>query len=144
MLVIGLCGMPSSGKSTVGVMLAQNYNANYYSLSQVLGEILDLLAIERDRESFTKLAMALIGAFGQGVVSRKIVKEVQTLRCEGPPEGQATFWKEQDSILIVVIEAVPLLRTAFPDFKLVAVQATFKERYERAKAAGKIPPHWTP
>ena len=123
-LIIGLVGQAGCGKGTMAEMLQKEYGAGYFRFSAVLGTILDRLALEKSRENFTSLSETLRKTFGEDVLSYAIAKGA----LDAP----------EDIVMIDGIRRVEDIvgLEPLPFFKLVAIDADPKLRYERMKARG--------
>lgn len=122
--IIGLVGQSGCGKGTVADILVNQYGASYSRFSAVLGDILTRLHIDRSRDNFTSLSIALRNAFGEDVLSYAIEKdailsESQIVVIDG-------IRRPED---IVALEPLPL-------FKLVAIDVPAEVRFERMKKRG--------
>lgn len=118
-IIIGLVGEIAAGKDTVADYLAKHYNAKTISFSQPLRDILDRLYLPQTRENMANCGIALLGAFGQDLLSKTIAEEVRHSKAE-----------------IVVLPNVRLesdliCLTEEPGFVLVAVSADQKIRFDR-------------
>lgn len=123
-ITIGLAGEPGAGKDTVKEYLADRYGAKTFGFSLVLKDILDRLSLECSRSNFAGLAEALRGIFGENILSRSLVSDV-----------------EGSSVPMTVIDGIRKpgefeeLRK-LPNFHLIFVETDLKVRYERIKKRG--------
>lgn len=123
-LLLGLVGLQGCGKGTLADLLTQQYGAGYFRFSAIISDILTRLAIEKNRDNFTKASVALRQAFGEDVFSYAL--ETAAL--------QAT----QDIVVIDGIrrpEDVVALEP-LPHFHLISIDADAPLRFERMKARG--------
>lgn len=123
-VIIGLVGQAGCGKGTMADLLQQTYGAGYFRFSAILSSILERLALEKTRERFTALSETLRKTFGEDVLSYAIANDA----LNAPQE-------------IVVIDGIRRVEDIvglepLPLFKLVAIDADPKLRYERMKARG--------
>lgn len=123
-IIIGLVGLPGCGKGTVADILKNAYGADYSRFSAILLDILKRLSLATDREHFTALSESLRKTFGEDVMSYAVERDA------------ATSTKD-----IVVIDGIRrpediVALEPLPIFKLVAVDADAKLRYERMKKRG--------
>ncbi len=123
-LIIGLVGLPGCGKGTVADILKKEYGADYSRFSAILLDILKRLSLETDREHFTALSESLRKTFGEDVMSYAVERDAATSTQEVVViDG---IRRPED---IVALEPLPI-------FKLIAVDADAKLRYERMKKRG--------
>ncbi len=123
-LIIGLVGQAGCGKGTMADLLQQEYSAGYFRFSAMIGSILDRLALEKTREKFTSMSEMLRKTFGEDVFSYAIAKDALNA-----PQEVVIIDGIRRMEDIVALEPLPL-------FKLVAIDADPKLRYERMKARG--------
>lgn len=123
-LIIGLIGLPGSGKGTVADLLQKEYGANYTRFSGVLSDLLDRLSIEKSRDNMIRLSEALRQTFGDDALSYAV--EQDALRAKGQIIVLDGIRRPGD---IVGLEMLP-------QFHLVSVEAAPELRYERMKARG--------
>lgn len=123
-ITIGLVGEPGAGKDTVKDYLAEQYGAETLGFSLVLRDILDRLALVPSRANFAGLAEALRTAFGEAILTKVLVSDVEKL-----------------TESIIVIDGIRKrgeleeLRT-LPDFHMVFVETDLRVRYERIRHRG--------
>jgi len=123
-LILGLVGQAGCGKGTVVDILREKYGADYTRFSSIMGDILMRLHLEKTRSNFIKLSETLRHTFGEDVFSYALEGEV------------VTSLKD-----VVVIDGIRRLDDIvalepLPNFKLVAIDAPAKLRYERMKKRG--------
>jgi dephospho-CoA kinase len=123
-LIIGLVGRQGAGKGTTAKFISERYGAVLIKYSDILRAILDILAIDVTRENLVKLSETLRGSFGEDVFAFAVDKQV---RKSGAP-------------LVVVdgirrVEDVAALES-LPHFRLVAVTASARQRFDRMKQRG--------
>ncbi|MDP3793990.1 MAG: AAA family ATPase [Candidatus Uhrbacteria bacterium] len=123
-LIIGLVGQAGCGKGTVADILREQYGADYTRFSAILGDVLLRIHLEKTRENLIKLSEALRHTFGEDVLSYALEGDVVT----SPKD-------------IIVIDGIRRLEDIvalepLPNFKLVAIDAPPKVRYERMKKRG--------
>ena len=123
-LIIGLVGQAGCGKGTMADFLQAEYGAGYFRFSAMIGDILNRLAIEKTRENFTAMSNTLRQAFGEDVFSYAIERDALNA-----PQTITVIDGIRRVEDIVALEPLPL-------FKLVAIDADPKLRYERMKARG--------
>lgn len=123
-LIIGLVGQAGCGKGTMADLLQTEYGAGYFRFSAILSGILDRLALEKTREHFTALSETLRKTFGEDVLSYAIANEALHA-----PQDVVILDGIRRVEDIVGLEPLPL-------FKLVAIDADPKLRYERMKNRG--------
>jgi dephospho-CoA kinase len=123
-LIIGLVGLQGCGKGTAAELLQKEYGAAYYRFSAILGDILTRLSLEKTRDNFAMLSGKLREAFGEDSLSYAVEKQAAT--------------DEHD---VVIIDGIRRLEDIvalepLPQFKLVAITADAKLRFERMKGRG--------
>ena len=123
-LIFGLVGLQGCGKGTLADTLIQDHHAGYFRFSAILSDILKRLAIETNRDNFTKASVALRSAFGEDVFSYAV-------------ETAALQAKED----IVVIDGIRrpediVALEPLPHFHLISIEADAKLRFERMKQRG--------
>lgn len=123
-LLLGLVGLQGCGKGTLADLLTQHYGAGYFRFSAVISDILNRLAIEKNRDNFTKASIALRQAFGEDVFSYAV-------------ETAALQAKED----IVVIDGIRrpediVALEPLPHFHLISIDVEAQIRFERMKLRG--------
>ena len=77
---IGLVAPKGAGKGTFIGMLEElliDHTIERVSSGELLGELLDLMGIEKTRENLQKLPAALVDPFGEGIVSNMVAKKLE-------------------------------------------------------------------
>jgi dephospho-CoA kinase len=126
-IVIGIIGMPASGKGTAADYLEKTYGAPKLRFSDALSKILDRLGIEKTRDRQITLSEVLRETCGEDILSRAIQIGVNTspsplVVVDGVRrEGDITTLKE------------------VADFHLLGVDAEAQTRYERSKKRAEKP-----
>lgn len=122
-IVIGLVGEIGGGKETFTKLLKEKYKDGVAMVrfSDILGDTLNLWGLERSRENYQKLSVAMRNTFGDGTLTNAVYHRVQNLNSE-----------------IVILDGVRWLSDAdlvrkFPSNILVYVTADAKIRYQRTK-----------
>ena len=123
-LILGLVGQAGCGKGTAADYLRERYGAGYVRFSGILGDILERLSVEKTRDNFIKLSESLRESFGDDVFSLAV-------------ERAAMSAKED----IVVVDGIRRLQDIvalepLPQFKLVAIDVSAEQRFERMKKRG--------
>jgi len=118
-IILGFTGLPASGKGTVAKYFKEKYQAETFRFSTMLRDVLDRLYLEHSRENMSGISRVLREFFGQDLMAKVMAKDV-----ENSPAG-----------LIIVdgirrMEDVKYLR-ALSGFKLVAIEADMRIRYQR-------------
>jgi dephospho-CoA kinase len=122
--IIGLVGTPGSGKSAVTDYIIQNYGGEHFRFSDYLAHVLQKMNLQKTRENMIKLSVILRKEFGEDLFSHAVACDA--VRSEAP---------------LVLVDGIrrPGDLTAFrplPEFKLIAVNADPKIRFERMKHRG--------
>lgn len=123
-LIIGLVGQAGCGKGTAADLLRKEYGAGYIRFSGILGQILDILGIEKSRDSLIKVSNGLRGEFGEDILSYAVER--------------AALNASED---IVVVDGIRRLEDIvalepLPHFKLISIEVGEKLRFERMKKRG--------
>ncbi|MFA5129684.1 MAG: AAA family ATPase [Patescibacteria group bacterium] len=120
-IVLGIIGMPASGKGTVAAYLEKKHGAAKLRFSDALSIILDRLKVEKTRDHQIILSEVLRETCGEDVLSRAI---------------QIGIGKSEANLIVVDgvrregdIETLK----AVSNFHLIGVDADPKARYERSK-----------
>ncbi len=121
-MIIGLSGMPASGKDTVAEYL-QNKGFDHISLSAVLRDILRERDLEINLENLTKVGNSLGKEFGQGYLIERA-------------REKADFSKDLIVSSIRQPGEITELRKQ-KDFKMIFVDADARTRFERLKLRGR-------
>lgn len=126
-IILGFTGLPACGKGTIAQYFKEKYQAETFRFSTMLRDVLDRLYLEHSRENMSGISTVLREFFGQDLMAKVMAKDVENSQAE----------------LIIVdgirrMDDVKYLR-ALPNFKLVAIVADMKIRYERLKKRGENP-----
>lgn len=122
--IIGLVGTPGAGKSAVTDYIIQTYGGSQFRFSDYLSHVLQKMNITKSRENMIKLSVILRKEFGEDLFSHAVASDA--LRSE-------------DELVLVDGIRRPEDLAAFrplPNFKLIAVNADAKIRYDRIKHRG--------
>lgn len=123
-IILGLVGQAGCGKGTMADLLVKEYGAAYFRFSNILGDVLKRLSLEKTRDNLIKISGALRQTFGEDILS---------------------YVLEKDAILapeeVIVVDGIRRAEdiTAMepsPYFKLIAIDANPKLRFERMKKRG--------
>jgi dephospho-CoA kinase len=123
-LILGLTGQAGCGKGTIAEFLEEEYGAIHLRFSAILDDLLQTLGLENDRPTLTQLSETIRKGFGESVLSHAIAKQALT----------------SSKKLVVIdgfrrVEDLTSLET-LPEFKLLALDAPARVRYERVKNRG--------
>jgi len=118
-LIIGLVGPLASGKGVVKKYLEDRHGAISYKFSDILRDILNRLNLPASRENLQNLSTNLRSIFGNDILARAMAHDTK---------------KDNQNLVIIdgvrrLADVLPLIND--PDFKLVAITADSKLRYER-------------
>jgi len=124
---IGIVGMPLSGKDTCTEYLVENFDYSEIKMSAVVAEELKKrLGREPTRKDLQEMGLILRAEGGRGAVAKKII-EAWVPRVD-PSKHRYIFNG------IRSLEEVECFRKEYgEDFCLIAICASFKIRYNRAK-----------
>jgi dephospho-CoA kinase len=119
--LIGLVGTAASGKSYASEYILKMYGGEHIKFSDSLAHVLDKLKLEKSRNNMTKLSVILRKEFGEDVMSHAVAADA--------------FTSEESIALVDGIRRVDDLAAfrALPNFKLIAINADPKIRFERQK-----------
>ena len=122
--IIGLVGTPGAGKSFVSDYILENYGGEHVKFSDFLSHVLKKMALEKSRENMIKLSVTLRNEFGDELLSHAVASEAVR--------------SEKDIVLVDGIRRIGDLAafSPLPAFKLIAINADPKIRYERMKGRG--------
>lgn len=126
-VAIGLVGEQAAGKGTIASYLERAYGAKKLRFSTALTDILSRMHLPGTRENSSKLAECLRQAFGPSVLTDIVVEDAA----------------RSDADLVAIDglrkpgDLERLAKT--PGFRLVAVEAPMRTRYERARTRGEKP-----
>lgn len=123
-IILAFTGRIGSGKGTACKYFIERYGAVEVRFSHPLRDILDRVYLEKNRENLQDVSTVLRQRFGNDLLARTIAKDVEKL----------------DASLIVVdgvrrVEDVQFLR-AMPGFRLIAISADERIRFERIRGRG--------
>jgi dephospho-CoA kinase len=118
-IILGLAGEIASGKGTVVRYLVQKHNASTHRFSDIMRSVLDRLHIEHTRDSMQKTSLMLRTNFGENIFAKVMAIDIK-----------------EDKNEIIVIDGVRRIADIEflkqnPAFKLVFVETSLENRYER-------------
>jgi len=118
--IIGLVGLIASGKGEAKNYLIKKYGAVEFRFSSILREALDVLGIEQTRDNIISLSTWSRENFGNDLLAKAMAKHV----------------KQSDNDLIVIdgirrMDDILYLKD-LEGFKMIAIEANPKLRYERS------------
>jgi dephospho-CoA kinase len=123
-IILGLAGEIASGKGTVAKHIKEKYSGNSHRFSNMLRDILDRLYIEETRESMSTLSTTLRQNFGEDIMAKVMFYDVKN-----------------DESQTVAIDGVRRLADIkylkeLPEFKLVYIDTSMENRFERIHKRG--------
>lgn len=123
-IILGLAGEIASGKGTVAKYISTKYGAKTWRFSTMLRDVMDRLSIEQTRPNVQLLSRILRENFGEDLFAVVMSRDVKS-----------------DSSEVIIIDGVRRLADikylkAFPEFKLVYLEADIRKRYERIVKRG--------
>ena len=126
-IILGFTGLIACGKGTATQYLKEHYKAETFRFSTMLRDVLTRLYLEHSRENMSGISTGLRNIFGQDLMAKVMAEDVANSQAD----------------LIVVdgirrMDDIKYLR-ALPGFKLVAIEADMKTRYERLLQRGENP-----
>jgi dephospho-CoA kinase len=126
-IVIGIIGMPASGKGTIAEYIEKTYGAPKLRFSDALSTILDRLDVEKTRDHQIKLSEVLRETCGEDILSRAIQIGIfnapsNFIIVDGVRrEGDITTLKEVSTFHLLGVDAEP--QTRYERSKLRAEKA---------------------
>jgi dephospho-CoA kinase len=123
-LIIGLVGQAGCGKGTATDLLRNEYGAGYIRFSGLLGDIVDILGVERSRDNLIKVSTGLREQLGEDILSYAVEKYALNAK--------------EDIIVVDGIRRIDDIAALepLPQFKLLAIDAPAELRFERMKKRG--------
>jgi len=123
-IILGFTGLPACGKGTAAKYYNEKYGSPTFRFSTSMRDLLDRLYLPQSRENMSTISRITREAFGQDLYAKVMAGDV----------GKA----DHD---IVVVEGIRRMDDVkelkkLPNFKLVAIEADMKIRYERLKVRG--------
>jgi dephospho-CoA kinase len=118
-IILGLVGEMAAGKTTITEYIKEKHGGVSFRFSDMLGDILSRMHIDKTREHYQTLSTTLRKHFGDDIMSKVIMLDVKEsssplIITEGVRRpSDITYLKELDG------------------FHLVAIQADERTRYER-------------
>ncbi|MFH1078601.1 MAG: AAA family ATPase [Patescibacteria group bacterium] len=123
-LIIGLVGRQGSGKGTTAKILMERYGATTVRYSDLLREMLDILAIDVTRENLVKLSETLRATFGEDTFAFAVDARIRRI---GTPLVVVDGIRRVDDIAAL---------ESLPHFRLIEVTASARQRFDRMKLRG--------
>ncbi|MCB9802830.1 AAA family ATPase [Candidatus Nomurabacteria bacterium] len=125
--ILGFTGLISCGKGTAASYLKEKYQAETFRFSTMLRDVLDRLYLEHTRENMSGISTVLREFFGQDLMAEVMAKDVENSQAE-----------------LVVVEGIRRMEDIeylkkLPNFKLVSIEATMENRYQRLLERGENP-----
>lgn len=126
-IILGLAAELAGGKGTVAKYITEKYNGSSYRFSTMLRDILSRIYISDSRENMQKLSTILRQNFGEDTLAKVIAEDVK-----------------KDNHKIIAVDGVRrpadiLYLKEIPGFKLVYIDASIENRFERIKKRGENP-----
>jgi len=123
-IILGFTGLPASGKGTAAKYYSEKYSSPTFRFSTSMRDLLDRLYLPQSRENMSTISQITREAFGQDLYAKVMAGDV----------GKA----DHD---IVIVEGIRRMEDVqelkkLSNFKLVAIEADMKIRYERLKIRG--------
>lgn len=121
MIIIGLTGLPASGKGRATSYIVNKYQASRHGFSDSLRDVVRRLKIEENRDNLQKLSIILRQQFGEDLLAKAMAEDIKHdthdyVIAEG-------VRREADIIYLKELKG----------FHLISIEADIKIRYERLK-----------
>jgi len=120
--IVGIIGEMASGKTTVSDYIKEKYGAQTFRFSDMLGDILDRLYLDRTRGNYQTLSTALRQSFSEDLMSKVLVEDLR--RADSDVVVTEGIRRPTD---------VTFLRE-LPNFKMIALNVDTRTRYDRLTA----------
>jgi len=123
-IILGLAAELAGGKGTVAKYIVEKHSGNSHRFSTMLRDVMDRLYIEQNRENIQKLSTIIRQNFGEDTLAKVMFEDVK-----------------RDEHAIIAIDGVrrpadiKYLKT-LPEFKLVFIDTSLENRYERIVKRG--------
>ncbi|MCK5625280.1 flagellar hook-basal body complex protein FliE [Candidatus Bathyarchaeota archaeon] len=131
--VIGVVGMPGSGKSIVDDV-AVKLGFSIVIMGDIIREAVEKKGLKPTSENIGKIMLEIRAEEGQDAVAEKCIQKIKTV-------------KSQEIIVdgIRSLAEVKLFRKTFPKFKLLSIHSSPKTRFHRIFNRGRSddPSNWT-
>lgn len=123
-IILGIAGEIASGKGTTAQYLVKNHNASTHRFSTALRDLAKRMYLEESRENLQKLSTIFRENFDDNILSMVIYKDV-----------------ENDNNQVIAIDGVRRMADIeflkkIPEFKLVYLDASMENRYQRITKRG--------
>lgn len=120
-IIIGLVGTLASGKGAVKDLLNKEHQVQSCKFSDVFRDVLERLGVPISRENLQKISTVLRQSFGEDLLSRVIIKEVEKINSE-----------------IIIVDGIRRMSDIehlkkLDNFFIISVDADSQIRYERMK-----------
>lgn len=125
-IILGIVGEKGSGKGTFPKLLQEilpDKKSVRTTFSDVMTDTLNIWGLDRSRENYTKLVVAMRDSFGLDILANAVKKRVQELEGDIIVIDGMRWMADLDMIKSI-------------DGKIVYITADPKIRYERTKARG--------
>lgn len=118
-IILGIAGEIASGKGTTAQYLVKKHNASTHRFSTALRDVAKRMYLEESRENLQKISTMMRENFNGDILSMVIYKDV-----------------ESDNSQVIAIDGVRRMADIeflkrIPEFKLVYLDASMENRYER-------------
>jgi dephospho-CoA kinase len=126
-IILGFTGLIASGKGTAAKYFVEKHGAVSFRFSTIIRDVLDRLYLDHSREHMSKLSLVLRQNFSQDIFSKVIAQDVDNAQNN-----------------IIVIDGIRRLNDIehlknISGFKLVAIEADMRIRYDRLVGRGENP-----
>jgi dephospho-CoA kinase len=123
-IILGFAGEIASGKGTAAKYIKEKYQGSTHRFSTMLRDVLDRLYIEQTRESTSTLSTILRQNFGEDIMAKVIFHDVS-----GDEAGIVAIDGVRRQADIKYLKELS-------EFKLVYIDTSMENRYERIQKRG--------
>lgn len=126
-VILGFTGLISCGKDTASNYLAEKYGGEQVKFSASMKDIMDRVYIDPVRKNYQILSRIMRESFGQDLFSKVVAKDVLN--------------SKKDLVIVDGVRRIPDIEHLknIEGFKLIAIEADAKTRFERLKNRNEKP-----
>jgi len=123
-IILGFAGEMASGKGTASKYLVEKYGASSLRFSTMLRDVADRMYLEKSRDNIQRISTMFRQNFGDDLMAKVIAGEARN--------------NENDIVAIDGVRREPDMKylRELPEFKLVYIETSIENRYERIVKRG--------